>query len=103
MAARTLRELARRLEAGEYDRVDISQMCPMQSVAGPDGFRLSAPLPVLVVQIVAWRSEGPTVVGGGPTVVGSPTVVGEVDYAKEKDGSSHSVLLSPNGDLRAAG
>jgi len=84
MAARTLRELARRLEAGEYDRVDISQMCPMQSVAGPDGFRLSAPLPVLVVSIVAWRSEG-------------------ADYAKEKDGNSDGVLLSPDGDLRAAG
>ena len=85
MAARTLRELARRLEAGEYDRVDISQMCPMQSVTGPDGFRLSAPLPVLVVSIVAWRSYA------------------EVMDAKEKDGNSSNVPLQPDGHLRATG
>lgn len=50
LAARTLRELARRLEAGEYDRVEITQMCPMQNRDGV------WPLPVLIVHMVAWRS-----------------------------------------------
>jgi len=50
-AARSLRILANRLDSGEFDMVDLSQMCPTVM----DG-RHGRPLPVLVVNMVAWRA-----------------------------------------------
>ena len=52
VAARSLRKLATRLDNGEFDRVDLSQMCPMVT----DG-RYERPLPMLVVNMVAWKAK----------------------------------------------
>jgi len=50
-AANSLRAIARRLEGGEYDIVDMAQMCPTVL----DG-RHGRPLPVLIVNMVAWKA-----------------------------------------------
>ncbi len=50
-AANSLRAIARRLEDGEFDMVDLAQMCPTVL----DG-RHGKPLPVLIVNMVAWKA-----------------------------------------------
>ena len=51
VVARSLRMIANRLDNGEFDRVDLSQMCPTVM----DG-RYGRPLSVLVVNMVAWKA-----------------------------------------------